>query len=236
MMMLSEYLSSAYEEAERQNRRVVIELAGQVRTVLDCGCGDGSFTLELARAASGEVVLGLEIDEDAATIAEGRGVEVHRCDLNGRFPLEDDSVDVAFSNQVIEHLYDTDNLMAEGFRVLRPGGVLVVSTENLSAWHNILALVLGWQPFSLTNISESALGLGNPLALHRGEVAKPHAMRHLRIFTPRSLSELAGVHGFVIERLVGAGYFPLSGRIAEFMSRVDRWHAAFITIKARKPV
>ena len=87
------------------------------------------------------------------------------------------------SNQVIEHLADTDVFVAEIARVLEPGGYAVISTENLASWHNVFALVFGWQPFSLTNVSATCMGLGNPLAVHRAEEWQYHASwQHRRVF------------------------------------------------------
>ena len=85
------------------------------------------------------------------------------------------------ANQVIEHLYETDSFVNEIPRVLRKDGYAVISTEALSSWHSVFALILGWQPFSLTNISDKKLGLGNPLALHRGELATAVSWRHVRV-------------------------------------------------------
>src|SRR5207237_1346369 len=86
----------------------------------------------------------------------------HRFRLNADIPIRDESFDAISSNQVIEHLSDTDIFLAESFRVLRPGGHVVVSTENMSSWHNLAALLLGWQAFSLTNITDKRSGIGNP--------------------------------------------------------------------------
>jgi 2-polyprenyl-3-methyl-5-hydroxy-6-metoxy-1,4-benzoquinol methylase len=139
---------------------------------------------------------------------------------------------VVISNQVIEHLADTDIFVAEIARVLRPGGYTVISTENLASWHNVAALVLGWQPFSLTNVSAKRMGLGNPLALHRGE-AWEYAVswQHRRVFAYRGLAELLEAHGLEVESVRGAGYYPLPGRVAEW----DVRHAAFLALRARKP-
>ena len=96
---------------------------------------------------------------------------------NDRLPYDDESFDVVCSNQVIEHLARTDNFVSEILRVLRPGGYAVTSTENLASWHNIAALALGWQPFSLSNVSK-VLGLGNPLAIYRSAIlATPTGVR-----------------------------------------------------------
>jgi len=179
--------------------------------------------------------MGIEIDEVQAEKAISRGIEVIIGDLNHEFKLEDSFVDGAIANQVIEHLCNTDNLLSEIWRVLKPGGILVLSTENLASWHNIFALLLGWQPFSLTNISEHYLGIGNPLSLHREEKGIPRPSQHLRIFTIRSLAELLENQGFKIERLLGIGYFPFKGKTAQVFSKLDPRHSALITIKCRKP-
>lgn len=83
-------------------------------------------------------------------------------DLDAPLPFEDGAFDLVVSNQVLEHLVDTDLFVSEIRRLLRPGGVAVVSTENLASWHNVAALVLGWQPFSLGNVTARRPGLGNP--------------------------------------------------------------------------
>jgi hypothetical protein len=115
---------------------------------------------------------------------------------------------------VVEHLRDTDLLVSEVFRILRPRGYAVVSTENLASWHNIASLLFGWQPFSLTNVSHQSGGIGNPLALHRGEAFEWKSWEHLRVFAYRGLAELFAAHGFIVESIAGAGYFhfpPESG-------------------------
>lgn len=200
-------------------------------TFLDLGCDDGERTLLFARAAGSERIHGVEIVPERAELAAGRGIEVVAADLNRRLPYDDGTFDVVCSNQVIEHLADTDTFVAELQRVLRPGGFAVTSTENLASWHNVASLVLGWQPFSLTNVSRERLGLGNPFAIHRAEEGlELESWQHLRVFAHRGLRELFEAHGFKVERLVGAGYYPLPRRLAS----VDSRHAAFLTVKARK--
>jgi 2-polyprenyl-3-methyl-5-hydroxy-6-metoxy-1,4-benzoquinol methylase len=59
---------------------------------------------------------------------------------------------------MIEHLRDTDGFMIELQRVLKPGGIAVISTNNLASWHNIVALMLGAQPFPADVSSNFAIG------------------------------------------------------------------------------
>jgi SAM-dependent methyltransferase len=198
--------------------------------LVDLGCDDGSLTVRLAARLRATGVHGVEIVEQRARIAEERGVRVTRTDLNMPLPFADGSFDVVCSNQVIEHLRDTDLFVSEIFRVLRPDGYAVVSTENLASWHNIASLIFGWQPFSLTNVSHLSGAIGNPLALHRGQTFEWKSWEHVRVFAYRGLSDLFSAHGFSVDSVVGAGYFPLPASVGRWEPR----HAAFITVRARK--
>lgn len=199
------------------------------RAMLDLGCDAGGRTTWLAERLGIPHVHGVEIDADRANLARAKGVDVVAADLSEQLPFDDEMFDLVMSNQVIEHVPDTDNFVSEAYRVLRPGGCALISTENLSAWHNVGSLLFGWQPFSLTNISEVSKGIGNPLGIHRGERGERRG--HLRVMAPRGLRELFEIHGFRVEAIVGAGYFPLPRHLA----RVDPRHAAFLTVKARRP-
>ncbi len=233
---LREYMHRTWIEAQDRNRLGLIEfLAGSgAGTLLDFGCADGVYTMRVAGAIHAAEAIGIEIEQEAANAAGAIGVKVTVSDLNRPIDLPEGRADCAIANQVIEHLYDTDNLVAEAYRLLKPGGVFAISTENISAWYNVAAIAMGWQPFSLGNISGKVAGLGNPLALHRGEAGNALPLQHRRIFAPRGLVDLLEAHGFKVEVLKGYGYFPLGGRIAELLSELDPRHSAFIAVKARR--
>lgn len=234
--MLREYLLGVWDEAEELNRRAIISLLEPgIDTLLDLGCNDGAFTRRIAGEIGARKALGVEIDPDRAQTARDRGITVTVADLEHALPLEDETADAITANQVIEHLKNTDNMISEAMRLLRPGGLLVVSTENLSSWHNIFSIILGWQPFSLTNISDRRMGIGNPLSLYRGNIGACRYMQHQRIFSPRGLTELLEAHGFQVESLKGAGYFPLGGRLTRTLNAIDTRHSSFMTIGGRKP-
>ena len=200
--------------------------------LLDLGCHDGRWTMQLAARARAVEVHGLDLVEDALAEAAKRGVRTSRGDLNARLPYADASFDCVHANQVIEHLHDTDLFISEVRRVLKPGGYAVVSTENLASWVNVGSLVFGWQPFSVTNISTTRLGIGNPMALHGDASLDVSTWLHVRVVALRALRELFEAHGFVVERAAGAGYFPLPA----VLGRVDPRHSHFVTLRVRKPL
>ncbi|HTY32981.1 class I SAM-dependent methyltransferase [Mycobacterium sp.] len=97
--------------------------------VLEAGCGEG-YGADLIAGVARRVVA---VDYDAAAVAHVRGryprVEVMQANL-AELPLPDASVDVVVNFQVIEHLWDQPQFVAECARVLRPSGLLMVSTPN----------------------------------------------------------------------------------------------------------
>ncbi len=225
--------ATMFEHAMALNLENIEALLGthQGLRLLDVGCDDGERTLEFARAAGAKQVAGIEAVADQALLARNRGIDVHVADVADGFPFGDEAFDVLVSNQVIEHVHDTDFFMRECHRVLAPGGVAVISSENLASWHNVAAVVLGWQPFSLSNVSGCTMGLGNPAAVFRG---RPHHLpdtwQHVRVFAYRGLIELAEAHGLTVAEVRGTGYFPLPARFG----RRDARHAVFITLAARR--
>ncbi len=63
-------------------------------------------------------------------------------DLNDRLPIGDRSFDLVVAAEVIEHLENPRAMCREIFRLLRPGGRLVLSTPNNESWRSIVALVV----------------------------------------------------------------------------------------------
>jgi SAM-dependent methyltransferase len=228
-------MARLFEETEELNRRAILEAALREPgcTMLDLGCGDGAFTLRVAERVGPSRVVGVEMVDHLADEAAARGVEVVRMNLAGPLPFDDGSVDVIHSNQVIEHVLGTDHFMREIFRVLRPSGWAVVSTNNLASLHNIAALLAGWQP-TPAHISDEAVGLGNPLAPHAGDRGAVGQM-HLRLFTGRGLAALATYHGLRVELRRGAGFYPLPRRAAQVAARIVPGWAAFLVQRYRRP-
>jgi ubiquinone/menaquinone biosynthesis C-methylase UbiE len=134
--------------------RAIYSLLEKSDVLLDLGCGDGSSTMLVAERIGASKVYGIDLDEEKLRNAKGKGgIIVYSADLNRKFPLDDESVNVVLANQVIEHIIDVDNFVSEIYRVLKEKGYAITCTENLASWHNIFALMLGNQPYSGPNVS-----------------------------------------------------------------------------------
>ncbi|NUN98155.1 MAG: methyltransferase domain-containing protein [Candidatus Omnitrophica bacterium] len=231
--MLRSWFHRMRSRADRLNREQILELLepNSNAALLDLGCDNGDWTLALGKRIGTADLHGLDVVGERLEEAARRGIQTHQGDLNGILPFADSSFDGVHANQVIEHLADTDRFLAEIVRILKPGGYCVLSTENLASWCNLASLALGWQPFSLTNVSASRLGIGNPLAINRGQSTQYTSWLHLRVFAYRGLVELLEGHGLRVERVLGSGYFPLPAPLGRF----DPRHAHFLALKARRP-
>jgi ubiquinone biosynthesis O-methyltransferase len=136
----------AYEQEVRS--AAVLDLLGAKdgETILDIGCGNARDVLPLAQA--GSRVVGVDLSEgmieQARTdlVAAGiREVELQVGDVTAlQFPAQ--CFDKILCSEVIEHVPDPDLAIQEMFRVLKPGGSLVISTPNRSSWYGFDRYVL----------------------------------------------------------------------------------------------
>lgn len=208
---------------------------GKAGKWLDLGCDDGSWTKRITNNNTVEWH-GLEVVPERALLARKKGIRIKVATLEKPLPFKDNTFDLVHTNQVIEHLFDLDLFLSEIYRVLKKKGVLIISTENPASWHNIFALLMGWQMFSATNISTKKLGVGNPLAIHGGKQfadtaeGRTAAWEHNKLLTPKALTDLLQCHGFTIINKMGAGYHPLPA----FLGEKDIHHSHFYVIAARK--
>jgi 2-polyprenyl-3-methyl-5-hydroxy-6-metoxy-1,4-benzoquinol methylase len=129
-------------------------------------------------------------------------------------------------SELIEHLVDTDTALDEAFRVLKPGGWLLLSTPNLAAWYNRGLLALGVQPV----FSEVSL---------RGVYGRPgkQVAGHLHMFTKRALVQLLAARGFAGITVAGARYHDVPRPLRPLDRAFCAWPAAasILLVRARKP-
>ena len=167
--------------------------------LLDVGCGGGRFLRRMQKR--GWQVVGTDFDEQATRkVSDRYGIETHVGDLP-QCALPAASFDAITLSQAIEHLYDPQATLRECLRLLKPGGLLVLTTPNA------------------TSIGATEFG-----ASWRGW----EAPRHLQLFTVASLSALTRAAGLdIVEaRTCSAGsavVYRVSREIAEG-SPGNGWH------------
>lgn len=222
------YLERVFRATEEENCRAVLRVLPAARggALLDLGASTGEFTMRVAARVEATRVAGVELIGDHAPAARARGIDLALADIDDGLPFADGEFDTVNANQVIEHVRRTDLFLSEVRRVLAPGGVACISTNNLSSWHNIGSLVLGYQP-TPAHVSDEVI-LGNPLDPLRGQEHEDLGRTHLRLFTGRALRELCAHHGLEATLLRTVGYYPFPPLLGRVLARVDPLHGAFL--------
>lgn len=101
------------------------------KDVLDIACGEGygsSFIADVAHR-----VTGVDIDADVISFAQSKYKKANLRFMTGsafQIPLPDSCVDVVVSFETIEHHDKHDEMLTEIKRVLRPGGLAIISTPD----------------------------------------------------------------------------------------------------------
>jgi len=172
------------------------ELLDKGERLLDIGCGDG--TLGHFAKNKYKEVYGIDISEEALRIAEKRGIIVKKVNLNEeKLPFENEYFDAVTCLDVIEHVFEPRDLIKEINRVLKRGGILIISTPNIRYWRHI---------FSLTVKGRFPKTSGDTEHWDGG---------HLHYFTYKDIELLLSEHGF--EVLVKRGVFEREF-LKEFLS------------------
>ena len=114
--------------------RIIGEHEIRGKSVLDIGCGAGGVGVALAEGLGAGYVTGIDVEDAvlarARSLISARGLDT-RVGLAkvapGPLPFPDSSFDIVFSKDSIVHIADKHALMAEAFRVLKPGGWFLAS-------------------------------------------------------------------------------------------------------------
>ncbi|KAL2848308.1 S-adenosyl-L-methionine-dependent methyltransferase [Aspergillus pseudodeflectus] len=148
--------------------------------ILDIGCGPGTITVDLATYVPAGHVTGLEMVGDvlvgARALAESRGItniDFVTGDANS-LAYDDETFDVVFCHQVLQHVADPVAILREMKRVCRKGGIVAARESDYSVfmWYPELPGLRRWQE------------LYDQVARKNG--GEPNAGRHLHVWARRA--------------------------------------------------
>lgn len=203
---------------EATEDRLLFDLLGDVagRRVLDVGCGDGGFALELHKKGAQAVAVDPDwemIQAAKRRFLDGRADIALAAAAGERLPFADGSFDVVVAKTVLCFAEDAAAFVAEMARVLRPDGCLVIGELGKWSWWAAERRLRGW--------------LGSPL------------WRRAHFWTPGELRRLASSAGLTVGQLRGAVYYPRVASVARLMAAWDpsfagitTWGAAFLAMSA----
>jgi methionine biosynthesis protein MetW len=171
---------------DRNVQALLARHAGPHDRCIDIGCGEGRTGVWLRERVASYV--GVDVAQNAVEEARASGLDAHLIQDAADLPFPDDSFDLAICIEVLEHLFEPHLAVAEGLRVLGPGGRLIVTVPNVVHWRRRLdmALLGRWNPY------------GDELA-----VQKPWRDPHLRFFTAAALKRMLEEVGFRFVELGG---------------------------------
>jgi ubiquinone/menaquinone biosynthesis C-methylase UbiE len=133
------------------------------REVLDVGSGAGGIGLLLVRDHGAASVTAIDVQAELVALSRARAEEAGLADRvdyrlvePGPFPFADHSFDVVFSKDAIVHVRDKSAIYTEMFRVLRPGGDLLVSDWLRAPGEHLDAAAAAFENFALVTLEEIA--------------------------------------------------------------------------------
>ncbi|NRB70557.1 MAG: class I SAM-dependent methyltransferase [Xanthomonadales bacterium] len=192
--------------------------------VLDVGAAPFVTSAALQTLGFKVEAIDLEPDRFASVIAALR-LKAHGCDIEKEaLPLADQSVDAVLFNELFEHLrINPIFTLSEVFRVLKPGGHLLLSTPNLRSFRGIRNLILHDQGHAVS------AGVYRQYA----KLQSLGHMGHVREYTRRETVSFLKQIGFVSETIYfrggyGRGLVGLAEKLAPSMR-------PFFSVIARRP-
>jgi SAM-dependent methyltransferase len=220
----NEAVIRAFEKSEKTRTAKIIKIFGlrqDIERFLDIGCNDGSLALLIKHACDAAEVYGLDQTDEFISLSKQKGIKTFKLDIDKNpYPFPNDYFDAVFAGEVLEHLNDPDHFFEEIHRILRKRGTLVLTTPNLAAWHNRIALMLGFQPFGLDNSWRHANAGKMYSYSHDKKLAAgykretkiaPANNRHQKLYTRRALKSILELYNFHILQCQGYPY-PLLGK------------------------
>jgi SAM-dependent methyltransferase len=164
--------------------------------MLDVGCANGVLTRLFSKRAEVARTVGV----DFVDMGLGPDIEFQKANLDTSEPLPfpDATFDVVTCMETLEHLHDTDHMVSQIRRVLRPDGYAIIAVPRLDAAVSIAMLAIGWQPPAI----ECSLKrrYGSPSGGER-------VSGHVSHFTRRALYELLRANHLSIDAFSQASIY-----------------------------
>jgi len=175
------------KELERQVFELMSPWKG--KRILDLCCGEGGLA-NIIKPKDVKEYVGLELSDVAVKIARGKyGDHDNFKFIQGdaeEIPFAEKSFDLVVAREAIEHLPHPDKCIAGAYRVLKPGGALVISSPNRNSLHLRINRALNRPDFTCSS-------------------------DHIKEFTFREATELLHNSGFEIVKTSGAFLMPYWG-------------------------
>lgn len=233
MGKIFERIAFPFHDSARINREVIINYLNRFISggmFLEVGPGDAPLLNAIDIASYQKYFIDLP-----GSFPKNRMPEIRYIEQDAgidRWALRDESIDVLVSSQCLEHIPDTDHFISEAQRVLKRGGLFLLSVPNQGALAFILMMILTFNP-TMNEVSNRFIGLGNPFSTNRYKQRKNYlGYTHLRLFTTRAMNDLLRVYGFkVLSNHGGTWGIPVIGK---GLAKLCPYYGLFTIVLAKK--
>jgi ubiquinone/menaquinone biosynthesis C-methylase UbiE len=152
------------ERALRDLERLIPDRRANYPVVADVGCGWGRSMKKLHQRFAPQRLLAIDVDP---AMVQAAVAEAQRAGLTAeglvcsseKLPLADASVDLLLCHQTFHHLIEQEAAIAEWYRVLRPGGVLLFAESTRRYIHSWMIRVLFRHPMEVQKSAPEYLDL-----------------------------------------------------------------------------
>lgn len=182
------------------------------KKILDVGCGDGYLLKSLGADYEKH---GVDISSVVVKKLRAEGIEAVESDVsNDKLPFEDAVFDIVASTEMLEHIPNPAFVIAEAYRVLKPGGLFICSTPNLYNWTTPILMLLDIPPINSAHY---------------------HSL-HYRDFTKKVLKKALRENRFVVTKITGDIMYPFMGPVSKLIASIFPRRALRLIAFSMKPV
>lgn len=186
--------------------------------ILSIGPALGHFEGSLIKKYNA-VVDGIDGTPESVKYSKENGLNCVIGNFEDPLPFADNLYDIVFAGESIEHLMDVKVFLSEVHRVLKPGGIFVLTTPNLARLDDRIKFLFGYSPRHVA-------------PMHK------YLFLHIRPFTWHSLKEALTIKGFVDIKLRSnfVEFYPRRRFQSEFLAKFFPSLGATLIVKAQKPL
>jgi dolichol-phosphate mannosyltransferase len=188
---------------QRKRHQIILNFVGDSSSVLDIGCGSSRIILDL------ETAVGMDILQRKLRWLKPKHERLVR-GSTFTLPFKNASFDVVINSEVIEHVPEDPEIMAEMWRVLRPGGTLILGTPDYDRWSWV---ALEW--------------------IYGKVLPGAYAHEHITHYTRKRLAEKIVEHGFQILDCQYVGYSEMIFKARKPETAAETLLAAVLTSAAQ---
>ena len=210
-----EWLSSFADAILPSEQEIFQEFIHKGDLVVDYGCGPADrYSGFIERL--GAAYRGFDISKVAAEEGRNNGKDVRLLTSDGQTSCQNHEADAAVCLEVLEHLLKPSVAVSELARIVKPGGLVILSVPNAGVWMARLEFLL--------------TGFLCPNGIPKACRSEPWDDPHIRFFTKNTLSRLVETSGFEVIKCSSANPFTLAA--LPYCYRIP-WIAKILNVVSR---